>query len=128
MQIPLGKLGPKQVLVVDGPSEQENADEVRVLKIRVFLVIENRLLRDTLAHRLERHGDVAVSATSRSGETNPGEVAKSGCDVALMDFLDPEWISAVRKQSQEKGKVIKTVMIGMDAESEPFLEAVRCGV
>jgi DNA-binding NarL/FixJ family response regulator len=128
MQIPLGKLGPKQVLVVNEPSEQENADELRDLKIRVFLVIETRLLRDTLAHLLRRHGDVELSGKGGRGETNPEEVAKSGCDVVLLDFLDPEWMSAVREQSQEKGRPIKTIVIGMDAESEPFLEAVRCGV
>ena len=60
--------------------------------------------------------------------TNPEEVAKSGCDVALLDFLDPEWMAVVREQSQENGRAIKTIMIGMDAERAPLLEAVRCGV
>jgi len=129
MQIPLRKLGPKQVLVVNGPSEaEEHADALRVLKIRVFLVIENRLLRDTLVHLSRRHGDLEVSGKSGRGETNPEEVAKSGCDVALLDFLDQEWFSVVRKQNQENGRAIGTIMIGMDAESAPFLEAVRCGV
>ena len=97
MQIALGKLGPRQVPVVDRPSEaEESVESVRVLKIRVFLIIENRLLRDTLAHLLRRQGDVELSGKSGSGETNPEEVAKSGCDVALLDFLDPEWIAVVR--------------------------------
>ena len=69
-----------------------------------------------------------MSGKSGSGETNPEEVAKSGCDVALLDFLDPEWMSVVKKQSQEKGRTIKTIVIGMDAERASFLEAVRCGV
>ena len=129
MQIPLGKLGPKQVLVVNGPSGAgEKADAVGVSKIRVFLVIENRLLRDTLAHLLRRQGDVELSGKDGSGETDPEEVAKSGCDITLLDFLDPEWIAVVRKQSEEKGRAIKTVVIGMDAEREQFLQAVRCGV
>ena len=129
MQIPVGKLGSRQVLAVNGaPEAEENADAESVLKIRVFLVIENRLLRDTLAHLLGRHGDIEVSGKSGSGETNPEEVAKSGCDVTLLDFLDPEWMSVVKKQSQENGRTIKTIVIGMDAEHAPFLEAVRCGV
>ena len=38
MQIPLGKLGPRQVLAANGLSEaEENIDAVRVLKIRVWL-------------------------------------------------------------------------------------------
>jgi DNA-binding NarL/FixJ family response regulator len=129
MQIALGKLGSRQVPVVDRPSEaEESVESVRVLKIRVFLIIENRLLRDALAHLLRRQGDVELSGKSGSGETNPEEVAKSGCDVALLDFLDPEWIAVVRNQSEEKGRAIKTIVIGMDVERDAFLEAVRCGV
>ena len=129
MQIPVGKLGPRQVEAESGPSEtEENADAVRVSKTRVFLVIENRLLLDVLAHLLRRHGNVEVSGKVGSSETTPEEVGKSGCDVVLLDFLDPEWISVVRKQSQEKGRAIKTILIGMDAERALLLEAVRCGV
>jgi RNA polymerase sigma factor (sigma-70 family) len=129
MQIPLRQMGPRQELDLNGPSgAEENAESARVLKIRVFLVIENRLLRDVLARLLRRQADVELSGKSGSGETNPGEVAKSGSDVALLDFLDPEWIAVVRKQSEEKGRAIKTVVIGMDMEREQFLQAVRCGV
>jgi DNA-binding NarL/FixJ family response regulator len=129
MQIALGKLGSRQVPVVNGASEvEENADAGPVLKIRVFLIMENRLLRDALAHLLRRQGDVELSGKSGSGETNPEEVAKSGCDVALLDFLDPEWVAVVRMQSEEKGRAIKTVVIGMDVDREQFLQAVRCGV
>jgi two-component system NarL family response regulator len=129
MQIALGKLGPRQEPVVDRPSEaEESVESARVLKIRVFLVIENRFLRDTLAHLFRRHGDVEVSGKSGSGETNPEELAKSDCDVMLLDFVDPMWVSVVRDQSQGKGRAIKTIVIGMNAETAPFLEAVRCGV
>ena len=129
MQIPLRKLGPRQELDLNGPSgAEENAESVRVLKIRVFLVIENRLLRDALARLLRRQADIELSGKGGSGETNPGEVAESGSDVALLDFLDPEWFSAVREQSRETGRAIKTIVIGMDAERAPLLEAVRCGV
>jgi DNA-binding NarL/FixJ family response regulator len=129
MQIPLEKLGPRQARAESGPSETaENADAVRVLKIRVFLIIENRLLRDALAHLLRRQGHIELSGQGGSGEKTPEEVAKSGCDVALLDSLDPEWMSAVREQSCETGRAIKTIMIGMDAERAPLLEAVRCGV
>lgn len=129
MQIPLRKLGPRQELTLNGPSgAEENAESVRVLKIRVFLAIENRLLRDALARLLRRQADIELSGKGGSGETNPGEVAQSGSDVALLDFLDPKWMSAVREQGQEKGRTIKTIVIGMDVERAAVLEAVRCGV
>jgi DNA-binding NarL/FixJ family response regulator len=129
MQIPRGRLGPKHVPVVNGPSEaEENVESVRESKIRVFLMIENRLLRDTLAHLLRRQRDVELSGMAGSRETNPEEVVNRGCDVALFDFVDPEWIAVVRKKSQEKGRAIKIILIGMDTERAPLLEAVRCGV
>jgi hypothetical protein len=112
MQIALGKLGSRQVPAVNGASEvEENADAGPVLKIRVFLIMKNRLLRDVLAHLLRRQGDVELSGKSGSGETNPEEVAKSGCDVALLDFLDPEWIAVVRKQSTGSHIAIITMVI-----------------
>jgi len=129
MQILPGKLGPRQVRAESGPSETgENADAVRVLEIRAFLIIENRLLRDALAHLLRRQGDIELSGQGGSVETTPEEVAKSGCDVALLDFLDPEWISAVREQGHKTGRAIKTIVIGMDSERSSLLEAARCGV
>ena len=129
MQILPGKLGPRQVRAESGPSEtEENADAVRVLEIRAFLIIENRLLRDALAHLLRRQGDIELSGQGGSVETTPEEVAKSGCDVALLDFLDPEWISAVREQGHKTGRAIKTIVIGMDSERSSLLEAARCGV
>jgi len=129
MQIPLWKQKPKQVPEVNGTSEaEENAAAGSVLKIRVFLVVENRLLRDVLARLLSRKDNVELSDKSGSAETNPEELAKSGCDVAVLDFLNPEWMSVVREQSQEKRRAVKIILIGMEAESAPFLEAVRCGV
>ena len=72
MQIPLRKMGPRQELI-NGPSgAEENAEPVGVLKIRVFLVIENRLLRDVLARLLRRQADVELSGKGGGGETNPG--------------------------------------------------------
>jgi hypothetical protein len=110
MQIPLGKLGPRQVLAANGLSEPEGSvDSLRVLKIRVFLIIKNRLLRDVLARLLRRQENVELSWKSGSGETNPEEVAKSGCDIALLDFLDPDWLLIVREQCREAGRAIKLV-------------------
>jgi DNA-binding NarL/FixJ family response regulator len=120
---------PKQAPGVTGLRETgENAGPLGVSKIRVFLVIENRLLRDMLAHVVRRQEDLELSGKSGSGETNPEQVAKSGCDVALLDFVDPEWLSMVRNKSREMGDAIRTVVIGMEAENATFLEAVRSGV
>ena len=129
MQIPPLKMGSGQMPLIKGLADAErNTEPERALKIRVFLVIESRLLRNTLAHLLRRQGDVELSGTGGGSETNPKEVVKSNCDVVLLDFIDPMWMSVIDKLVRETERTIKIVAIGMDEESGPFLEAVRCGV
>jgi Bacterial regulatory proteins, luxR family len=91
---------------------------VRVLKIRVFLVIENRLLRDVLARLLRRQVDVELSGKGGSGETNPGEVAKSGSDnkeiaeeLHLSEYTVKNHMSRILKQMDavDRSEAVKTV-------------------
>ena len=127
MNSPVAK--PRPVPTVNGQLEAEEKDNsAQVSKIRVFLISGNRLLRDMLANLLRRQGDFELSGKRGSRETSPEEVAKSGCDVALLDFVDPDWMSVVGKKCRETGSAVKTVVIGMEAERAPFLQAVRSGV
>jgi DNA-binding NarL/FixJ family response regulator len=129
MHVPMLEMRPRQVLPEKMPLDtDENADSVQILKTRLFLVIENRLLRDTLSHLFRRQEDVELVGKGGSAETNPEELAKSNCDVVLLDFFDPEWMSVVSEKNRKAGRESKKVVIGMDAERAPFLEAVRCGV
>jgi len=128
MQNPLGTVGQSQRLPGNRLSGGGgNLESLRKQGIRVFVVIENRLLRDVVARLLCRQGEIELCGKGGS-ETSPEEVAKSGGDVELLDFVDAQWLSAVRERGREAGRAIKTIVIGMDAGSEPFLEAVRNGV
>jgi hypothetical protein len=105
MQIPLGKPGANRVLAVDRPSEaEENAGTVPVLKIQVFLVIENRLLRDVLAHLLRRQGDIELTGKGGYGETNPEEAVKRGCDVAILDFSMQSGCQSLESKVKRRGE------------------------
>jgi two-component system nitrate/nitrite response regulator NarL len=96
-------------------------------KIRVFLLITNRLMRDTLVHVLQRREDLELAGRASPTETKPEEVVKCGCDVVLVDFVEAEWFVPLRSQCPT-GKPMSVVAIGMNPERAEFLEAVRCGV
>jgi DNA-binding NarL/FixJ family response regulator len=95
--------------------------------IGVYVVVENRLLREILVRLLRRQGDIELIGEGGAGDTDSTAVVTSGCDVALVDFIDTEWISEIR-QSHSPRRAIRTVVLGMDADSGLFLESVRCGV
>src|SRR5215471_740660 len=97
-------------------------------KIRSFLVLENRLLRDMLARVLRRRENLEVAGRGGLGEVSIEVLMASGCDVVLVDFVEPEWFSLVKSPSQGPGKPVPIVAVGMDGNCDKFLEAVRCGV
>ncbi len=122
------KIDPIQAAHQGKPSEAVTSHDLcNHPKIGVYVVVENRLLREILVRLLRRQGDIELIGEGGSGDTDSTAVVKSGCDVVLLDFVDTEWISEIR-QSQSLGPTTKTVVLGMDADSGLFLEAVRCGV
>jgi DNA-binding NarL/FixJ family response regulator len=125
---PMRKIDPIQAAHQGKPYEAVTShDSCNPPKIGVYVVVENRLLREILVRLLRRQGDIELIGEGGSGDTDSTAVVRSGCDVVLVDFVDTEWISEIR-QPQSLGPIIKTVVLGMDADSGLFLEAVRCGV
>jgi DNA-binding NarL/FixJ family response regulator len=96
--------------------------------IRVFLVMKNRLLLEGLTHQLRRRGNFEVCGYGGAKETTVEQIARCGCDVVVMDFLDPHWTTLGQRSDGEPGSRIQTVVVGMELEQGTFLEAVRSGV
>jgi hypothetical protein len=48
--------------------------------IRVFLLLENRLLRDTLSRLFRKRGDLLVVGCSRPEDCSPQTLQESQCD------------------------------------------------
>ena len=97
--------------------------------IDVFLLAENRLLREALARVLNKKSDIRVVASVPFAPQVPARIAQIKPHVLLLDvavsaFSDPELLSAVR--SGVPG--LKIVMIGMDPDTAFFLQCVRAGI
>jgi DNA-binding NarL/FixJ family response regulator len=93
--------------------------------IRVFLLIENRLLREALSRLLRKRSEFQVLGACGPEEMSIGDLDAGNCDVLAIDFFDPSYLPSPEPKEIPD---VKTVLIGMDADSDRFLEAVRAGV
>jgi DNA-binding NarL/FixJ family response regulator len=96
--------------------------------ISIFMVAENRLLRETLARLLKKNGDFAIVGVSPGGPGISARVVNSGADVLIVDGVaarlsGPALISDVMSLDRQ----LKIVLIDMDGDEKKFLEYVRAG-
>lgn len=95
-------------------------------EISVFLLAENRLLRDALVSILSKRSDFKVVGSCSFTQTALSELAATSPQVVLLDspnlaFHGPRLVLAVRNRLP----AARVVMIGMDREEATFLRAVR---
>src|SRR5208282_3009528 len=101
---------------------------VPVSSIRVYLLIEGRLLREALSRMFRKRTDLSVVGQSGLGEASPYQVRDTQCDVLVADSLQADWLLANITPQKCGSGAFKTVLIGMEPAAEPFLAAVRAGV
>jgi DNA-binding NarL/FixJ family response regulator len=97
-------------------------------RISVFLVAENRLLRESLTRILDKKNEIAVVGACPFSPALADEIANAAPRVLLFDsfaadVLHLQFLRQVRRSIPK----IKVVMIGMDEEPQNFLQAVREG-
>jgi DNA-binding NarL/FixJ family response regulator len=95
----------------------------------VYIVAENRLLRETLVRLFRKRGDLAVVGENSYSDSVPEHIASAQSDLLLIDCLNPnhksdDLICDVRESVPQ----IRVVLFGMDEDSDIFLQAVRMGV
>jgi DNA-binding NarL/FixJ family response regulator len=100
-----------------------------VESVQVFILAENRLLREALARILSKKSDIRVVGASAFSPDVVGQISDAAPDVLLSDsaavaLSDLRFISEVRAAIPG----LKVVMIGMDADRDTFLRAVRDGI
>lgn len=97
-------------------------------KASVFLVAENRLLRESLARLLNKSGNLNVCGASPCTPNTTPSVAESRADILILDPITAR-LPNFAYISEIVGQVpsIKVVLIDMDFDPEVFLESVRAG-
>lgn len=95
----------------------------------VFLLAQNRLLREALAKILGKKNDIAVVGSCVFSGNALDEIAKASPEVLVMDSFgagthELGFLREVRSLVPD----IKVVLIGMDMNEQTFLQAVREGV
>lgn len=97
-------------------------------RISVFLLAENRLLREALARVFAKKNDICVAGVCAFSSLVVEQITAAGPDLLLLDSFTPalshlEFIREVKRSVPG----LKVVMIGMDADEGAFLQAVREG-
>jgi two-component system nitrate/nitrite response regulator NarL len=103
-------------------------DIVPVTSIRVYLLIEGRLLREALSRMFRKRPDLLVVGQSGQGESTPRQMLDTQCDVLVSDSFEPAWLPASIALQNGGRAAFKALLIGMESGGEQFLSAIRSGV
>lgn len=104
------------------------SDTVTCPLIRVFLLVENRLLRETLLRLFRKRSDLLVVGQSGQTDVTIDNVLNSKCDVLVIASFQANWCPPNLAFESMRQLGSKVVLIGMDANEDHFLAAVRSGV
>src|SRR5215469_14340701 len=95
----------------------------------VYVVAENRLLRETLVRLFRKRGDLCVVGESSYSYSVAESLGSTQSDLLLLDCLGPNSKSDdLLCDLRESVPQIKIVLFGMDEDADIFLQAVRLGV
>ncbi len=96
--------------------------------IPVFLLAENRLLREALARILNKKNDITVVGAATHSLAVPEAIAAVSARVLLFDPVDASAGLAFVRTTRESLPGLRIVMIGMELDGDLFLRAVREGI
>jgi len=103
-------------------------DCVSSSSIRVFLLVENRLLREALVRLFRKRSDLSVVGQGSLVEEALHPSLETECDVLVGDCLLPDGASSILAADEGKARGCKILLVGMKCDEEQFLTAVRSGV
>src|SRR5215470_17767563 len=94
--------------------------------VRIFLLVGNRLLRDTLLRLFRKPSDVSIVGQGSPSATPTTDVQESNCDVILTDSIPTPPVSAGDSVAPAvpNGEVL---LVGMEDDEEQFFSAIRAG-
>ena len=97
-------------------------------QVNVYLLAENRLLRDTLARLLRKRSEINVVGVSRRSDSVKDEILSSHCDVVLTDCFDNTAHSTFLRDVLEQDSAVKLLLFGMNEDPDVFFNAVFLGI
>jgi DNA-binding NarL/FixJ family response regulator len=97
-------------------------------EVSVYLLSENRLLRDTLARLLRKRSEINVVGVGRSSESVKDDILASQCDVVLMDSIENAATALFCDDPIELQPAVKVLLFGMNNDPELFIKAVQFGI
>src|SRR5260370_12802005 len=96
--------------------------------INVFLIADNRLLRETLERLLQKRAGIGVVGVSRGAGSAWEEGAASRCEIVLTACLTSDRDGSLISELFEHLPQIKVVLFGMDEDSDVFLKFAFLGL
>jgi DNA-binding NarL/FixJ family response regulator len=94
----------------------------------VFVVAENRLMRESLARLLRKRSDLCVVGEGSFSHATPATIATNQSHLVLLDCLTAGSGSDLICSLRESTPQVRLVLFGMDDDADIFLQAVRLGV
>ena len=95
--------------------------------IRVFLMMENRLLREALIRLLRKRSDLVIVGQDGPADATACQILDAQFDVLLIDSFQTASAAKIAHETGGQG-AFKAVLIGMEPDEELFMAAVRSGV
>jgi DNA-binding NarL/FixJ family response regulator len=97
--------------------------------LKLFLLVENRLLREALAGIVRKQPDFCVVGVDRYAPSIEKQFAESGCDILVADHASATTFpTTFVADSLALVPSMKIILLGMEDDPEIFLQAIRAGV
>jgi len=103
------------------------SESVPFSSIRVFLMMDNRLLREALIRLLRKRTDLVVVGDDGPADATASPALETQFDVLLIDSFQTTWPAAKIARQTRGQAAYKAVLIGMEPDEELFMAAVRTG-
>ena len=97
-------------------------------RVTVFLLAQNRLLREALSRILSKKDSLHVVGSCALTSDSLEDIALASPDVLVIDSFATNMVQVeFVREVQQRLLDIKLVMIGMEDDGQPFLRAIRAG-
>jgi len=106
----------------------ESNSEVLAAPVSVYLLADNRLLRETLACLLAKRGGLSIAGIGRYNESTVEKILASGCAILLMDSQATKQGIALLDDLSEPASGIDVILFGMNEDIDLFIRSAHLGV